>query len=425
MGRERPSRASSTSRRRGSTCGSRRRTPASEVWIVPDNDSNYLYNNASGVNVAPLPANSTQYFSFNTPIGGTGDAAAPYCGRVVYSDLHVGAAAGDYGSSTTVPTGCAGGKLTPQEKALEYMLLDLASCVGSDSNLPNPSPTCTPITACPPHFVCGELPERLRRIHRLRHLHDGGVRRGHVRHVHAGDGVPVDRIVCGEWPNGCGGSITCGTCPVTEACINGTCSTGCAPATTCPPSITCGPTGNGCGGTISSCGTCPAGTTCGGGGTPGVCGAGDADTCVPQACPASIKCGLTGNGCGGTIDCGDCTPPATCGGGGKPGMCGAPSCTPGTCASLGATCGQVADGCGGLTANCGTCTGSATCGGGGTANQCGVPPCTPSTCTSLGLNCGEAGDGCGNILQCGQCVAPDTCGGGGVANVCGTGGTPK
>ncbi len=81
------------------------------------------------------PAKATEYFSFDTPFG---TAAAEQCGRVVYSDLHVGAASMDYGGYTgggdipanaVVPTGCANNALSPQEKALEFMLFDLSGCI--------------------------------------------------------------------------------------------------------------------------------------------------------------------------------------------------------------------------------------------------------------------------------------------------------
>jgi hypothetical protein len=390
---------------------------ASQNWIIPD-DAGYVYN-GSDTNNHALPANVTQYFSFNTPVDLDG-GVPQNCGRVVYSDLHVGAAANDYSSSTTVPGGCTSSTLTPQEKALEYMLLDLASCVGSDTNLPTPTPVCTEAT-CPPDS-CGVYPNG---------CGDGGTINcgtceGGAECVHGlcATCTPLAHcpvgVTCGDWPDGCGGSISCGPCTI-GTCIGGTCVSGCTPEP-CPVSVTCGQTSNGCGGLTPVCGTCTGSTSCGAGGVPGVCGEADSGACIPQGCPSSIECGLTGDGCGGTVDCGSCTPPASCGGGGTPGVCGAPSCTPATCSSLGANCGQVADGCGGLTADCGMCTGSATCGGGGTANVCGVPACTPSTCASLGLNCGQAGDGCTGVLNCGTCTPPDTCGGGGVANVCGTGG---
>jgi hypothetical protein len=44
---------------------------------------------------------------------------------------------------------------------------------------------------------------------------------------------------------------------------------------------------------------------------------------MPKTCAQlGIKCGPSGDGCGGQIDCGTCTPPMTCGGGGVPGVCG-------------------------------------------------------------------------------------------------------
>jgi hypothetical protein len=70
-------------------------------------------------------------------------------------------------------------------------------------------------------------------------------------------------------------------------------------------------------------------------------------------------------------------------------------CAPTTCAAAGATCGTIADGCGGQLF-CGTC------------------PCRPTTCAAAGANCGSIPDGCGNILQCGTCGPGDSC----VSNVC-------
>jgi hypothetical protein len=102
----------------------------SQAWITADQNAN--------------PANATEYFSFNTPTNAKlDDAGVPnYCGRVVFSDLHVGAASMDYqgggGLNLTTPDGCSGGGLSAQEKALEFMLFDLSSCVQPDGLPPAP-----------------------------------------------------------------------------------------------------------------------------------------------------------------------------------------------------------------------------------------------------------------------------------------------
>jgi hypothetical protein len=96
-------------------------------------------------------ANSTLYFSFDTPIGGVGGMANQYCGRAVFSDLHVSGnpMTNDLGNTRTggkaPPAGCGTGKLSPQELALEFMLFDLSSCVLPDST-PPPADGGIPIT---------------------------------------------------------------------------------------------------------------------------------------------------------------------------------------------------------------------------------------------------------------------------------------
>ncbi len=72
-------------------------------------------------------SSNVEYMSFNTP---TTAPPASQCGRVVFSDLHVS------GLGVSSISDChfdSSGNLTPQQKALEFLLLDLSSCVQSDS----------------------------------------------------------------------------------------------------------------------------------------------------------------------------------------------------------------------------------------------------------------------------------------------------
>jgi RHS repeat-associated protein len=213
---------------------------------------------------------------------------------------------------------------------------------------------------------------------------------------------------CGAVPDGCGGTLDCGTCASPQTCGGGGVPNvcGCTPTTCGAQGKDCGSISDGCGGGLE-CGTCTPPQSCGGGGVPNVCG------CTPTTCAAQLaSCGTVPDGCGGTLGCGSCTLPQTCGGGGVPNACG---CTPTTCAAQGATCGSIPDGCGG-SLECGSCTLPQTCGGGGTANQCG---CTPTTCATQGKDCGTIADGCGGTLDCGSCGAGLLCGWGGAPNVCG------
>jgi len=86
----------------------------------------------------------TKYMSFETPIGGKVIPADPdsgagetrgYCGKAVFSDLHAGGS-----PSGDVPGACKAADLSPQEKALEFLFFDLASCVQDDTKPVVPPP---------------------------------------------------------------------------------------------------------------------------------------------------------------------------------------------------------------------------------------------------------------------------------------------
>jgi hypothetical protein len=103
-------------------------TAISQRWIYLDA--------MPGAREQTLHNPSVQYFSFNTPA----DAPAlSQCGRVVFSDIHVSNAGTPNDQSSPnlpFPTGCRATDLSPQEKALEFMLFDLSSCIQRDDVVP-------------------------------------------------------------------------------------------------------------------------------------------------------------------------------------------------------------------------------------------------------------------------------------------------
>jgi hypothetical protein len=463
--------------------------------------------------------------SFDTPIG---NAPAAQCGRVQFEDYHVEDKSNNKTTGQKFPNECDNNPMTPQEKLLEFQLFDLAACLappttciqltcansGPGGTMQNcglqsdgcggllncgtcaapetcgggGSPgvcggttcvgsTCTSLNmscgsagdGCGGTLNCGTCPSGM--TCDVTAMGSSCVTPNCTPFACSAAGPGGSAATCGNPPNGCGSTLSCGTCPAGQICgTSFTCITpSCTPLTTCPAPDNCGTIPDGCGGTVN-CGTCTAPLTCGGSGTLNVCGSA---TCIPlTACPSPDNCGTIGDGCGGTINCGTCTapqtcggegtpnvcggtgctpftcgnagpdggayncgtqangcggslncgtctPPETCGGGGSPGVCGNGGCVPLTACPNGENCGTIGDGCGG-TLNCGTCTPPQTCGGGGMPSVCGGTACVPTTCTKLGLNCGTQADGCGGSLNCGTCTAPDTCGGGGTPGVCGT-----
>ncbi len=137
---------------------------------------NTLRRDFTGVNAPTqqwmyLAGNPTipQHVTFNTPLGAS---AQSQCGRVVFSDFHV---EDSTDANKKFPTECGASSMTPQEKLLEFMLFDLASCVQPDQ-IP---PACAPIT-------CG-----------------------------------AQGLDCGPAGDGCGGTLNCGTCTAPKSCGGG------------------------------------------------------------------------------------------------------------------------------------------------------------------------------------------------------------
>ncbi len=185
-------------------------TPPSQNWLTYDDGFGDTF---------PV------HYTFNVPVNAF---EGTQCGRVVFSDFHVENAALDAGA--IFPGECTVAPLTPQEKVLEFMLFDLASCVVQIQ--PQPPTTCTPLTCLQQGFVCGLQ----------------------------GDG--------------CGGTLNCGSCG-SDFCgaggVPGQCSPSpCVPLTCAQQNAACGPTADGCGGLLQ-CGGCDAGS-CGGGGVANQCG---------------------------------------------------------------------------------------------------------------------------------------------------------
>jgi hypothetical protein len=380
------------------------------------------------------------HFTFDMPIPNpdTADAStAGQCGHGIFSDFHVNSA--NQSNGTTFPNECDQNALNSQERIIEYMIWDLASCVPGP-----PTATCTKKTCADyPTGTCGQqgdgcggLTNNCGTCPTGQTCGGGGVA-GQCGAPDGGGCVPATCAafggLCGQQSDGCGGLTGNCPCPAGQTCggggAPGMCGTpdagSCMPMTCAAyPVGTCGQQSDGCGGLTMDCNPCPMGQTCGGAGVSGQCGTPPSTMCTPQTCPSGVMCGPAGDGCGGVIaSCGTCTAPQTCGGCGTPGVCcGNSGCSPLSCAQQNISCGPAGDGCGNLIAGgCGNCPMNQTCGGGGVPGQCGGGACMPMTCAQLNINCGPAGDGCGGLITtCGTCKPPDTCGGGGTPGQCGS-----
>src|SRR5262249_34816768 len=96
--------------------------------VVPNVSQQWIYGYDTN-----KKTNTVQYFSFTAPVGQT------ECGRMVFSDVHL--TGGGTMADAAFPGRCGTSTaLTPQEKALEFMLFDLSSCVQKDDQPPEPPP---------------------------------------------------------------------------------------------------------------------------------------------------------------------------------------------------------------------------------------------------------------------------------------------
>jgi hypothetical protein len=107
----------------------------SDAVVAPT--QRWLYSQAPGTP-------TLQQLTFNAPVDAKPD---DQCGRVFYSGFHIAHATGvltdpdsEMGNGVAFPTECTPDPLTPQERVLEFMLFDLASCVQIDTAPPEPPP---------------------------------------------------------------------------------------------------------------------------------------------------------------------------------------------------------------------------------------------------------------------------------------------
>jgi hypothetical protein len=105
--------------------------PRFDAQVGPSNKPSQAWINNQGTA-------DTMYFSFDTPVNASVDPSTgqpKYCGRAVFSDLHVDGNP-NTNDNPPPPGGCDSGDLSPQEKALEFMLFDLSACVIPDNVAP-------------------------------------------------------------------------------------------------------------------------------------------------------------------------------------------------------------------------------------------------------------------------------------------------
>lgn len=102
--------------------------------VVPAAAQRWIYDDAS-----------TPYFTVSTPIEAAPDMK---CGRLVQTGIHVANSQDDRGEP--FPGSCVAGELSAQEKALEFLLFDLSSCVQIETDIPEPPLPTPPGALVPP-----------------------------------------------------------------------------------------------------------------------------------------------------------------------------------------------------------------------------------------------------------------------------------
>jgi hypothetical protein len=115
------------------------------VDVSTSNSKTQVWLSADETSIVP---EAPEAISFDTPVG---DAVEGTCGEVIYTDMHVSGGQGgtargslppdyasDAGAAPICPDQCATGTLSPQEEALEFMLLHLDACEPPSNPQPLP-----------------------------------------------------------------------------------------------------------------------------------------------------------------------------------------------------------------------------------------------------------------------------------------------
>jgi hypothetical protein len=109
------------------------------VSVDPRMGQRWIYSDAIPPDNGNTYPSGVQYLTFNTPVSAE---VGKECGRTVFTDIHVsGRTQGTVvvdSPGPPFPGGCKTTDLTAQEKALEFMLFDLSSCIQPDADPPMP-----------------------------------------------------------------------------------------------------------------------------------------------------------------------------------------------------------------------------------------------------------------------------------------------